>query len=804
MLDFLKNLFRKHLPPDATNPPSDGEERFRLLVEGVRDYAIFLLDPQGRITSWNCGAERIKGYTAAEILGQDFSLFFPPEDVQAGKPARELEQAAAVGKYEEEGWRLRKDGSRFWASVLITALRDQTGKLRGFSKVTRDMTERKLAEEKLRQSHAELEKRVQERTASLQDYANKLQEQREWLRVTLASIGDAVIATDTAGRVTFLNPVAESLTGWNQEEAHGQPLDVVFPILAEQTGQPIENPVARVLREGIIVGLGNHTVLVARNGARRPIDDSAAPIRGVSGEIVGVVLTFRDVTEQRRAEQALRNSEQRFARFMHHLPGLAWIKDLQGRYVYVNEAAGKAFRIPRTELYGKTDAEVFSAETAAPFQENDRRALASGTGIQVVELLRHEDQHLHHSLVSKFPILGPDGKPAFIGGMAIDITDRLRTEEALKEADRRKDEFLAMLAHELRNPLAPMRNALHLMRMPGASRETIEEARQMTERQVQHLIRLVDDLLDVSRIMRGRIELRKEPVELATVIARSAEAAQPIFDTQGQQLLVSLPPERVWLNADPTRLIQVFGNLLHNAAKFSHRAGRVWLQAERQGEQVVVWIKDEGVGIAPDLLPQIFDLFVQGDKSLERSQGGLGIGLTVVRKLIELHGGQITAHSAGPGRGSEFVVRLPAGKGTAKQEVGEPQGQAASPPASRRVLVVDDNTDAAESIAMLLRLWGHRVRVAYTGPEALRAAEEYQPDVAFLDIGLPGMDGYEVARRLRQQPTFQRTVLAAVTGYGQEDDRRRSAEAGFNHHLTKPVAPETLQKILAEAEPSVQ
>ncbi len=804
MLDFLKNLFRKQRAPDATNPHSNGEERFRLLVEGVRDYAIYLLDPQGQITSWNLGAERIKGYTAAEILGQHFSIFFPPEEVQTGKPARELEQAAAAGKYEEEGWRLRKDGSRFWASVLITALRDQTGKLRGFSKVTRDMTERKLADEKLRQSHAELEQRVQERTASLQDYANKLQEQQEWLRVTLASIGDAVIATDTAGRVTFLNPVAESLTGWNQQAAHGQPLDVVFPILAEQTGEPIENPVARVLREGIIVGLGNHTVLLSRDGVRRPIDDSAAPIRGISGAMVGVVLTFRDVTEQRRAEQALRNSEQRFARFMHHLPGLAWIKDLQGRYVYVNEAAGKAFRIPRMELYGKTDAEVFSTETAAPFQENDRRALASGTGIQVVELLRHEDQHLHHSLVSKFPILGPDGKPAFIGGMAIDITDRLRSEEALKEADRRKDEFLAMLAHELRNPLAPMRNALHLMRMPGASRETIEEARQMTERQVQHLIRLVDDLLDVSRIMRGRIDLRKEPVELATVIARAAEAAQPIFDTQGQHLLVSLPPERVWLHADPTRLIQVFGNLLHNAAKFSHRAGRVWLQAERQGEQVVVWIKDEGVGIAPDLLPQIFELFVQGDKSLERSQGGLGIGLTVVRKLIELHSGQITAHSAGPGRVSEFVVRLPAGKGTVKQEAGEPQGQAASALASRRVLVVDDNTDAAESIAMLLRLWGHRVRVAYTGPEALRAAEEYQPDVAFLDIGLPGMDGYEVARRLRQQPTFQRTVLAAVTGYGQEDDRRRSAEAGFNHHLTKPVAPEALQKILAEAEPSVQ
>jgi two-component system CheB/CheR fusion protein len=383
--------------------------------------------------------------------------------------------------------------------------------------------------------------------------------------------------------------------------------------------------------------------------------------------------------------------------------------------------------------------------------------------------------------------------------MAIDITDRLRAEEAIREADRRKDEFLAMLAHELRNPLAPIRNALHLMKMPGATTAAIERARQITERQVQHMVRLVDDLLDVSRIMRGKIELRKEPVELASVISCAVDVAQPVLDAQGQELLVSLPAERLWLEADPTRLTQIIGNLLNNAAKFSHRGARVWLTAERVGDEAVVRVKDEGVGIPSDLLPQIFDLFVQGDKSLERSQGGLGIGLTVVRKLVELHVGRVSAHSEGPGTGSELSVHLPVRPEADQHKKEEPPDPPPLPATSRRILVVDDNTDAAESIAVLLRLWGHAVRVAYTGPEALQAAQEYQPEVALLDIGLPGMDGYELARRLRQQPSFQGTVLAAVTGYGQEDDRRRSVDAGFDHHLTKPVAPEALRKIIADA-----
>jgi signal transduction histidine kinase/CheY-like chemotaxis protein len=378
--------------------------------------------------------------------------------------------------------------------------------------------------------------------------------------------------------------------------------------------------------------------------------------------------------------------------------------------------------------------------------------------------------------------------------------DNARLYGELKEADRRKDEFLAMLAHELRNPLAPIRNALHLMRMPGLSDETIEQARQMTERQVLHLVRLVDDLLDVSRIMRGRIELRKEPVELADVIARAVETAQPVLDARGQELVLTVPPGPLRLEADPARLTQVIGNLLNNAAKFSQRPGRVWLTAEKslQGNEVVLIVKvrDEGSGIQADLLQHVFDLFVQGDRTLARSHGGLGIGLTVVRKLVELHGGSVTAHSEGPGKGSEFIVRLPV-------ELDQPAcqtGQTGTPAetAGWRVLVVDDNVDAAESLTLLLRLRGHEVQKAHTGPEALRAAAEHRPEVVVLDIGLPGMDGYEVARRLRQEPRFQETVLVAVTGYGKEDDRRRSEEAGFDHHLVKPVDPQALHQVLAK------
>jgi PAS domain S-box-containing protein len=386
-----------------------------------------------------------------------------------------------------------------------------------------------------------------------------------------------------------------------------------------------------------------------------------------------------------------------------------------------------------------------------------------------------------------------------------DITGRKQAGEALKEADRRKDEFLALLAHELRNPLTPLRNALHVLQRPDGPGVPFREVCHLMERQVEHLVRLVDDLLDVSRITRGRLELHRAPAELAAAVARAVETTRPLIEAGGHELTVSLPPERLLLEADLVRLAQVFANLLHNAAKYTERGGHLWLTAEREGDEAVVRVRDTGIGIAPEMLPRIFDLFVQADRSLARSQGGMGIGLTLVRTLVEMHGGSVRAASAGPGRGSEFVVRLPLlrdGSGRTTAAKGLAPSSFLAHPSRRRILVVDDNADTAESLALLLRREGHEVHVAHDGVAGLQAAQTDRPDIVFLDIGMPGMDGYEVARRLRRQPGLRGVVLVALTGWGQEEDRERARRAGFDHHLTKPAAPETLQQLLNDLPPS--
>jgi signal transduction histidine kinase/ActR/RegA family two-component response regulator len=371
-----------------------------------------------------------------------------------------------------------------------------------------------------------------------------------------------------------------------------------------------------------------------------------------------------------------------------------------------------------------------------------------------------------------------------------EIAARRQLEDALREraqqladADQRKDEFLAMLAHELRNPLAPLSTTLHLLAINAEGRERFLE---MAERQVRHLVRLVDDLLDVSRITRGKVTLQKEPVVLADVVNRAVELTQPLVETRGHVLTVSLPPEPVRLDADPVRLAQVVANLLSNAAKYTPPGGSIWLTAETAGDELTLRVRDTGVGLAPELVPRIFDLFVQGETSLDRARGGLGIGLTLVRGLVELHGGRVEARSAGVGQGAEFVVRLP----TLSAGLGAPaQGSDAQPVAARplRVLIVEDNQDAAESLATILELWGHAVQVAFDGFAAIAAAESFEPEIILSDLGLPGMDGYELARRLRAQPAFGQVVLVALSGYGREEDKRRSLEAGFDHHFVKPL-----------------
>jgi PAS domain S-box-containing protein len=489
------------------------EEQYRLLTESVKDFAIFLLDTNGQVATWNTGAQRILGYQEDEIIGQPYSIIFLPQEVVKRQPEHELEVARDKGRSEDERWHVRKDGTQFWASGVVTPLWDEGGKLRGYAKVMRDITDRKRAE----------------------------------------------------------------------------------------------------------------------------------------------------------------------------------------------------------------------------------------------------------------------------------------TERA--EASRRKDEFLAMLGHELRNPLAPIMNGLQVLRLEQTVSPNGQQAIGVIDRQVKHLTRLVDDLLDVSRITRGKIQLRKERVELRTIVTHAVETTRHLIESRRHELTVSLPAEPVWLEADPARMEQVISNLLSNAAKYTEPCGQIWLSAERQGPEAVIRVKDTGMGIVPEMVPRVFDLFVQADRALDRSQGGLGIGLTLVKTLAQMHGGRAEAFSPGAGQGAEFIIRLPAAPDAAPVK---PEERPAAPAKGRplRLLVVDDNKDAADSLALLLRLNGHEVSTADSGAAGLQAALSGTPDVVLLDLGLPGIDGYAVARRIREKA--DKPLLIAMTGYGQAEDRQRSKEAGFEYHLVKPVDPVRLQDLLVE------
>lgn len=490
--------------------------------------------------------------------------------------------------------------------------------------------------------------------------------------------------------------------------------------------------------------------------------------------------------------------EQRFARFMENLPGLAWIKDAEGRYVYANEAAVRTFRVTSEELYGKTDEEVFPPETAAKFRENDRRALEGETGLQVVEALLHEDGIVHHSYVSKFAIPGGDGAPALVGGIAVDITEQMRAEAVLREreeeASRQKDAFLAVLGHELRNPMAPMVTALQLMRFRGIDGREIE----ILEHQLGHMRRLVDDLLDVARITSGKIQLRVEELDLASIVARAVDTIHPTLEKHGHVLLVAVPPGLYGVRADPVRLTQVVTNLLDNAAKYSDDGSQISVSAGTDRGMIRLSVRDEGVGIAPEMQDRIFDSYVQRPESLDRSRGGLGLGLAIVKSLVHQHGGDVYAVSDGIGRGSEFVVLLPFAPVAAKAftEVTPTKPRLAG--SRDRILVVDDNRDAAETIRDALASHGYVVEMTSDAQSALGIAERFKPDIALLDIGMPVLDGYELAGRLRAGDGGASLRLVAITGFGQPGDRDRAMAAGFDRHLVKPVDLKALIHVIEE------
>jgi signal transduction histidine kinase/DNA-binding response OmpR family regulator len=388
-----------------------------------------------------------------------------------------------------------------------------------------------------------------------------------------------------------------------------------------------------------------------------------------------------------------------------------------------------------------------------------------------------------------------------LAGRAAVALDNARLYREVQEADQHKNEFLAMLAHELRNPLAPIRNAVQILQTDTANARQIRWAREVIGRQVQQMVRMVDDLLDVSRITRGKIDLQREPVDMAAVVAAAVETSRPLIDSRRHHLTVTLPPEPARTEGDPTRLAQVIANLLNNAAKYTEEGGRIWLSVERIQGEIVVRVRDTGVGVPPEMLGRIFDLFAQVDRSLDRSQGGLGIGLTLARRLVELHGGRVEVRSDGPGTGSEFIVRLPELAAAQTRPPAKEGDYTANgnPLPALRTLIIDDNVDGAESMKILLQAKGLDVRTAFDGPEGLAAADAFRPEVVLLDIGLPKMDGYEVARRLRRQSGQELSLLVAVSGYGQEEDRQLSRQAGFDFHLVKPVSPEVLDDLLRSA-----
>jgi PAS domain S-box-containing protein len=625
----------------------ESEERFRLLVRGLKDYAIFTIAPDGTVNSWNPGAERIFGYREEEIVGRDRGVFFTPEQRAEGRPRRDLERALEDGRHHDEGWRVRKDGSRFFADVLLTALHDDAGRLRGFANVTRDVTERRRAEAALRES-----------------------EERLRLAHQVARVGS--FDWDILSGVNTWTPELEALYG----------LPPGGFARTEAAWEQLIHP-----------------------------DDRAEAVR--------------------RVEQAFDSG-------------------------------------------GAT--------------EGEWRVVWPDGSV--------------HWIAGRWQVL-KDGlcKPVRMTGINFDITDRKRAEElgaseaALRHADRQKNQFLGMLSHELRNPLAPIRNALYLLDHAEPTGQEAHRAREVINRQVGHLTRLVDDLLDVTRITRGKIELRRVELDLAALVRRTADDYRWTMRDRGLELVVELADGRLAVTGDETRLAQVLGNLLSNAAKFTPVGGRVTIAAHADGGRALVHVRDTGPGIAADVLPWIFEPFTQGKQTLARTEGGLGLGLALVRGLVTLHGGEVKAVNGGGG--AEFIVTLPL---VARREpwAVPPPGPArgAAPIARLRVLVVDDNKDAAETLAELARLAGHDVEVAYDGPTAVRRADEYHPDLVLCDIGLPGMDGYEVARELRAVRGHD-VRLVALSGYAQPEDVARAMEAGFDEHVAKPADPRRLEQLLA-------
>lgn len=886
---------------DVTERVLAAETRARLaaIVENSDD-AIIGKDPDGNITTWNRGAERLFGYAAEEIVGKPGSLLIPDEllheeaeivsRLYSGQPVTHLETV-----------RRGKDGNLRHVSLSTSPIIDQDGRIVGAAKIVRDITARKESEDALRESDARyraigesidygvwvcapdgrnlyasesflklvgltqeecsrvgwagvLHPEDAERTlaawrecvrtggswdmeqrfrgvdgkwhpvlargvpvrnesggivswvginldiSKLKRAEKGLEESEERFRQLANAMSQLAWTARPDGHIFWYNQrwyeytgtTPEAMEGWGWQSVHDP---AVLPAVLERwqaaiaTGAPFDMTFP----------------LRSADGVFRTFLTRVVPLKNEAGEVVQWLGTNTDVDELKRAESALRASEEFKRSIIENSPDCIKVLDLEGNLLSL-EAGHKLLGIADAgPLLGTSWLEFWERQEERAVARDLVAAAAAGREGSFIGFFRTRNGEDKWWDVAISPIADASGAPVRLLAVSRDVTERRKLEamlvaraEALAKADRSKDEFLAMLAHELRNPLASLHHAAELLQARGAGDEERSRAQQVLVRQIENMRRMIDDLLDVSRITEGKIELRMEPVALDGIIRAATNLARAGFAARSQEVSIHFPAETIYVNADATRLEQVFGNLLANACKYGGEGCVIELSVAREDGAALVSVKDNGEGIAPELLPRVFELFVQSSRTLDRAHGGLGIGLTLVHRLVRLHGGSVEARSGGIGHGSEFIVRLPVAD--PPPELPARVVTAGPPRRSFRILIVDDNVDAAESLAMLQELRGHVTRVAHNGPAGLLAAEEFEPDVVLLDIGLPGMDGYEVVRRLRTMPRMAAAFVVAMTGYGSADDRRLAQEAGFDRHLVKPADLETLRGWLEELE----
>jgi PAS domain S-box-containing protein len=808
---------------DVTDQKRAEEVQARLaaIVESSED-AIVGKTIEGRIEAWNAGAERLFGYRPDEAIGQLITLIVPPE--LEDEEYENLERIRRGERIEHfETVRVTKSGNRIDVSLTISPIRDGTGRVIGASKIARDITVKRQVEFALRRKEAQF-------------------------RQLADGLPQIVWTARPDGFVDYYNERWYEYSGFSRDAFGDQSWT---PILHPDDLQGCLNAFYGSIATGDVYQI-EYRFKDFRSGGYRWFLGRAYPVRDEQDRIIRWLGTCTDINDTKTAEERARflaDAGAALAELTDYRSTLQRVAGLAVPYfadwsaVYMRASDGTVRRLGSAHDDPSKLALIQELERRYPARLSDphgvMKVMRTGESEwaptipdQLLEELAQDEEHLRlmRQLELRSFICTPLRSQASTVGVLVfatmaesgrryDASDLVAAEDLahraslaienarllveLRKADRRKDEFLAILSHELRNPLAPIRNAVHILRALGQTEPDLHWGTQVIDRQVHQMTRLVDDLLDVSRITRDTIALRKEGVELKTVLNSAIEASQPLIEKWGHELMVNIPEEPIQLDADPARMAQVLSNLLNNAAKYMDEGGKIWVDAEREGDHVSIRVKDAGIGIPAGKLVSIFDMFTQVDRSLERSVGGLGIGLTLVKRLVEMHGGTVVARSDGPGKGSEFIVRLPIGVGAIDDGDGHgpsPGATVAVPavPAGLRILVVDDSQDAADSLGMLLRMRGNEVQTAHDGLEAVEAAAAFQPDVVVLDIGLPVLNGYEAARRIRTQPGGGSIVLIALTGWGQEEDRNLSQEAGFDHHMTKPVDFGALQRILKE------